>query len=406
MAKPTIVMLLGSSGSGKTGLATAMETGATHLIGVKQLHDLAQGRVRIGDSDAITRAHKAGGPFLPLVKEQMGDADCLLLETWFATPRLYAECKCAFDVMQVWVLTPQWMCDTRILYRYTQLGDVAAYGRVIGRRDKQAAISDVAIIDQALTLLPICTPLLLDGRDYPLQEIAPEAARMMMDAPRSTLVLDAGTPRCQPAVRIGNEWHGKLSWVDFEQARLDAILPADMTGMSVLDVGACNGGFSLEATNRGALSVMAVDIADNGLSELRTIRDAYRLPIGTALMDATVCELPVLRVDATPYRYSLALLLNILHRVADPEALLQKVMDVSDAVVLEAPFCATAYDHATKTLAPAEPVKPKWARYPGTWHFPPAWVQRIAEEAGFELREMMIGAYMPEQRMIFKLERK
>lgn len=45
------------------------------------------------------------------------------------------------------------------------------------------------------------------------------------------------------------------------------------------------------------------------------------------------------------------------------------------------------------------------ARYPGTWHFPPLWVQRVANGEGFRLASMHLGPYMAEQRLIWRLER-
>ena len=382
-----------------------MAEGMGHLVAVPRLRELMVGRVHIGDSEAITRAHRAGEELLPIVRVQMEDADCLLLETWSATPALYAECSAAYDVVHAWVLTPQWLSDARMRYRYARLDDAEAYERAIVRREVAAAPSGASIVTGALDLLPECPPLLLDGRDYPIREMDADAARTMMDAERSELVLDPAVPRCQAAVRIGTEWQGKVSEAAFEQARLDAILPVDMGGMDVLDVGACNGGFSLDAVNRGALCVTAVDVADSGLSELRRIRDAYHLPICTALMDATVDALPVHRAHEEPVRYSLALLLNILHRVADPEALLRRVAAVSDSVVIEAPFCAVAYDHTAGAFEPVVPHKPSWGRYAGTWHFPPAWVARVAAREGLGLESMELGPYMAEQRMIWRLKR-
>lgn len=406
MTRKTLVSLLGSSGSGKTALATAMAEGAKHLIGAQPLQDLMGGRVQVGDSNALTVAWQQGLPLLPLMQEQTADCDCLLLETWNASADLAAQCREEFDVLHVWVLTPGWMVQARLHYRYSRLGDMAAYEHVCQQRASWDGPTGEALLERTCGLLGGCPLLLIDGRDYPLAELDREAAALLLeDGPVQPLTLDPDTPRCQQAVRVGSRWYGKPEMVAFERDRLDAILPAALDGATVLDIGACNGGFSLEAVNRGAAYVASVDIADTGLSELRTIRDRKHLPISTVRMDITQDPLPLCRTHETPQRYSLALLLNVLHRMPDPEATLRVALEASDALVLEAPFCALAYDHAAKDFAPVQPIKPDWARYPGTWHFPPAWVDAVARECRHRVRSIETGPYFGQQRLVWKTER-
>lgn len=394
-----VVCLLGCSGSGKTALATAMAEGSTHLVASPRLRELMQGSVCIGDSEAVTIAHREGEDLLPVIQAQGDGVGCLLLETWTATDTI-AE---LFDALRVVVVTPWALACARMRYRYERLGDPEAYGRVLERHNGDGDTASVGTLDHiAEAGVPA---LYVDGRDYPLREIDAREALAMLAEPHAMPALDPRVPRCQQAIRIGAEWYGAIEHATFEQARLDSILPVDMTGMDVLDVGCCNGGFSLEAVNRGALCVTAVDIAESGLNELRAIRDACGLPITTATLNAEADPLPVHRTNAEPQRYSLALLLNILHRVADPEALLRKVLAVSNAVTIEAPCCAVPYIESTSEFAACVPMKPQWARYPGTWHFPPLWVQRVANGEGFRLASMHLGPYMAEQRLIWRLER-
>lgn len=394
-----VVCLMGCSGSGKTALAKAMADGATHLVAVPHLRELMQGSVRIGDSEAITIAHRGGEELLPLLQAQGEGVDCLLLETWTAIDAIAEVC----DVLCAVVTTPFAIASARMRYRYERMDTLDVYERVMENCNGEDAAGGIALMDH---LADVGIPTIyIDGRDYPLREVTADEARAIFGPAPAMLDIDPDKPRCQQAVRVGNVWYGATASITFELARLDNILPADMSGMSLLDVGCCNGGFSLDAVNRGALAVTAVDIAESGLSELRSIRDACGLPITTAVFNAETDPLPILRVNEDPQRYSLALLLNILHRVADPEALLLKVMAVSDAVTIEAPYCAVPYIESAAEFAPAVPAKPTWARYPGTWHFPPLWVQRIANTAGFRLASMHIGPYMAEQRMIWRLER-
>lgn len=394
-----VVCLLGCSGSGKTALATAIAEGMKHLVAVPQLRALMQGSVRIGDSEAVTIAHREGDDLLHVIEAQGHGVDCLLLETWTATDAV-AE---LFDVLRVVVVTPWPLACARMRYRYERIGDPEAYERVLSRHNGDGGAVNISALDHiAEAGVPA---LYVDGRDYPLQEIDAREARAMLSESNAMPALDPRAPRCQQAISVGGIWYGAAECITFERARLDSILPADMTGMDMLDVGCCNGGFSLEAANRGALCVTAVDVAESGLTELRAIRDAYGLPITTATLNAETDPLPVHRVNEEPQRYSLALLLNIMHRVADPEALLSKVLAVSNAVTIEAPGCAVPYIESASEFAACVPMKPEWARYPGTWHFPPLWVQRVANSEGFRLASMHLGPYMAEQRLIWKLER-
>src|SRR5437868_7620917 len=55
-----------------------------------------------------------------------------------------------------------------------------------------------------------------------------------------------------------------VKWQDIRSA-----IPADMTGMTVLDIG-CNGGFySLEMKRRGATRVLGIDVEDRYLNQAR-----------------------------------------------------------------------------------------------------------------------------------------
>src|SRR5688572_16639032 len=53
-------------------------------------------------------------------------------------------------------------------------------------------------------------------------------------------------------------------------------LPADLTGLSVLDAGAANGFFSFEFERRGASRVLAVDIPTSRQDMVVSVDDAFR----------------------------------------------------------------------------------------------------------------------------------
>lgn len=52
-----------------------------------------------------------------------------------------------------------------------------------------------------------------------------------------------------------------------------------------------------------------------------------------------------------------------------------------------------------------EPCKPLDAKYVGTWHLPPLWIKRMGEAAGFTLKSIKLGPYLPQQRLVYRLER-
>ena len=112
-------------------------------------------------------------------------------------------------------------------------------------------------------------------------------------------------------------------------------------------------------------------------------------------MDVDAEALPTLNDLYDGRRYSLGLLLNVLHRVADPTRVLRKVMEVCDAVVVEAPFWMGD--------APVPP--PEGALHSPKWHLPPLWVKETAARHGFVVESISSGPYCAEQRLIYKLRR-
>jgi len=83
-------------------------------------------------------------------------------------------------------------------------------------------------------------------------------------------------------------WTPGVSSVNF---LLDtAGVPADLTGLSVLDVGTTNGGCAFEAERRGARRVVAADIATQELYGFRAIRKF--LDSRVEFVQASVYELP------------------------------------------------------------------------------------------------------------------
>lgn len=180
-----------------------------------------------------------------------------------------------------------------------------------------------------------------------------------------------------------------------EKERLSLILPADLTGKTLLDIGASEGGFCYEALHRGAIYATAIESRDTHVALMRRIRDAWQLPMTVAQMDVVNQSLPVLTTHGPKViRYSLALLLNVLHHCQDPKALLEKVLAVCDSVVIETPFTAGCEPHPIG-LPP----------YPFHLGLPPEWVKHVGAASGFTLDAIEISSMMEGQRLLYKLRR-
>jgi hypothetical protein len=207
--------------------------------------------------------------------------------------------------------------------------------------------------------------------------------------------IDDPTQLYQQALHIGEGWYGNRARVGFEQARLDAVLPADCAGLTVLDVGSSEGGFCFEALNRGAVYTMGLELRQPQVDLMVTLRSQTFQALSVAQYDVNKLPLPVLYDRYGEARlWGLTLLLNVLHRVEDPGKLLREALVKSERVVVEAPFCMGT-----------EPGKPEDAKYPGTWHLPPAWVTQVAHAHGFGMKRIEVGPYVPEQRLIFEMSR-
>ncbi len=88
-------------------------------------------------------------------------------------------------------------------------------------------------------------------------------------------------------------------------------LPADMTGLSVLDIG-CNGGFySLEMKRRGAARVLGIDTDERYLKQARFAAEVTGL-------DVQFDRLPVWDVAALGERFDLVIFMGVLYHLRHP----------------------------------------------------------------------------------------
>lgn len=106
-----------------------------------------------------------------------------------------------------------------------------------------------------------------------------------------------------------------VKWRRFAHA-----LPADLRGLTVLDIG-CNGGFySIEMKRRGAERVLAIDIDE---TYLRQARFAARV-VGA---DIEFAQLSVYDVAALDQRFDIVLFLGVLYHLRHPLLALDLIRD-------------------------------------------------------------------------------
>ena len=106
--------------------------------------------------------------------------------------------------------------------------------------------------------------------------------------------------------------------------KLDRIkLPADLTGMSVLDLGCNEGFFSLEAKRRGAEIVVGLDHDEKLLANARKLAEAQNLDVEFVHGD----------MKTLPNRkFNFVLLLSALHYIDEPAQLLRSIRDIFDSI--------------------------------------------------------------------------
>jgi len=149
------------------------------------------------------------------------------------------------------------------------------------------------------------------------------------------------------------------------------------------------------AITRGERYCTALELRPDRIEFIRRIRDQARLPITTARLNVVSDPIPMIQVWEEPQRYTLGLLLNVLHHMgteATARAVLGKVIDACDTLVIEGPFCAGD----TSIGTPA---------YPNALCISDAWVAAVAAEHGHRLIETEASTMQPPYRRVWRLER-
>ena len=135
-------------------------------------------------------------------------------------------------------------------------------------------------------------------------------------------------------------------WRNFRDA-----LPADLSGLTVLDIG-CNGGFySIEMKRRGASRVLAIDHDDAYLAQARFAAEVLGVDIEFRQM--SVYEVPYLRE-----RFDLVLFMGVFYHLRYPLL----ALDLLRQHVTKNWFVFQSMLRGSRTLPAIEPDYPFWER--------------------------------------------
>ncbi|MFQ5628092.1 MAG: methyltransferase domain-containing protein [bacterium] len=101
-----------------------------------------------------------------------------------------------------------------------------------------------------------------------------------------------------------------------------------MTGKSILDVGSAQGYFCFEALERGASRAVGWEIDSNRLRQARAIAEMRKSPVEFHELN--------IEEDTPQEAFDIVLLLNVLHHLSDPIAVLDKLIQVTrETLILE-----------------------------------------------------------------------
>ena len=118
------------------------------------------------------------------------------------------------------------------------------------------------------------------------------------------------------------------------KACADLVFNFDVSGKSVLDIGAWDGFFSFEAEKRGARRVLATDYFCWEILKLKDGFDFAKKKLNSKV-EELVIDLPELTIDLVG-RFDVVLFLGVLYHLKDPKVQLERLLPLSnDIFVIE-----------------------------------------------------------------------
>ena len=186
---------------------------------------------------------------------------------------------------------------------------------------------------------------------------------------------------------------GNYPWVKWRH--YENLIPADLSGKTVLDIG-CNGGFfSLEMKRRGAARVLGIDVDERYLSQARFAADVEAL-------DIEFRNLSVYDVAALGEKFDIVFFIGVLYHLRHPLLALDLIHDhvARDMLVFQSlqrgstvtADVAADYDFSEVAVFddPGFPkmhfIEHRYSRDPTNWWLPNrACTEAMLRSAGFEI---------------------
>jgi len=173
-------------------------------------------------------------------------------------------------------------------------------------------------------------------------------------------------------------------------------LPADLSGKTVLDVGAWDGFFSFEAERRGAKRVLATD--SHAWWGTKPSFELARRALGSKVEDFDIDVM-----DLTPEKigtFDVVLMLGVLYHMRHPMLALEKVFSVTaDHLILETVTDLTWTSYPAMRFYPGDEL----AGDSSNWFGPnPAAVAGMLKAVGFRKVELVSAKYRP---LIYRIGR-
>lgn len=374
--KTTIVGLL-NEGLGYLFRGTALEPFSRESIGISVPASLIEAR-----GAAIKESDWANGLM------DMWDKTALAIEEPYAGSDFSASFS-GMEVTNVQLVMPYYMWSARREFGFDKGRKVTAAWVQEGTEKQYEEYAHRIVNDCPRDTHFVCVS------DYPVQEIERRDVVdvMMGGGDGFDYHPDDNPSRSAPrnyhrAIFTSGEWIGDKGFAAQMEERINKTLPARMDGMSVIDIGAAEGAFSFAAMERGATFVISCERMPHRVETLKVARSAAKTPITTVNMTLGEERLPnFVRRDG---RYDMALMLNVLRHLRDPEARLHEALALSNTLICET--VVEEGDGATLGNPPRQ-------------SFSLHWMEQVADDCGFLVEQKEAAIESADSRAMFVFER-
>ena len=246
-----LISLRGHPGSGKTSLLQTMRRGQAHLVQVPLLQEAMRAGFAFWDPLHAEGVKSERLELAQALREVCGAQRYLVCDDVASLGQLLEAAGGRCDVAMVFLVAPLWLLRARRAWRYARYFASPEERLALDIGPTPELMDDFEALQQEH---PEVRVVYIDARDYPVQQVSAAAARALACDPPAALPAAPGRGDYHPGLLL----HGKL-WGCQDEAterlarqRLEAVLPEDLGGCTVLDIGAGTGLFAWEALHRGA----------------------------------------------------------------------------------------------------------------------------------------------------------